>query len=95
MTKNTTKQVNSYSHLTLEEREEIVIGLELGHSLCVVAKSIDRSVSTISRECRRNQPSRNKVKYRANQAHIRSQERQEKSHIRTRLKSEATRQYVA
>ena len=52
-------------------------------------------MSTISRECRRNQPSRNKVKYSANQAHLRSQERQEKSHIRTRLKSEATRQYVA
>ena len=95
MTKSTAKRGNSYSHLTLEEREEIVIGLELGHSLGVIAKSIKRSVSTISRECTRNQPSCNKVKYRAVPAHKRSQERQEKAHRRARLKSEATRQYVA
>ena len=95
MTKSTAKRGNSHSHLTLEEREEIVIGLELGHSLGVIAKSIKRSVSTISRECTRNQPSCNKVKYRAVPAHKRSQERQEKAHRRARLKSEATRQYVA
>lgn len=95
MRKSTVKSVISYRHLTLNEREEIVIGLERGYSLCVIAKSIGRSVSTISRECTRNQPSCNKVKYRANQAHIRSQDRQEKSHRRARLKSEGTRQYVA
>ena len=85
MTKSTAKRGNSYSHLSLEEREEIVIGLELGHSLGVIAKSIKRSVSTISRECTRNQPSCNKVKYRAVPAHKRSQERQEKAHRRARL----------
>lgn len=95
MTKSTVKRVKSYRQLSLEEREEIVIGLELGHSLGVIAKSINRSVSTISRECTRNQPSCNKVKYRAIPAHKRSQERQVKSHRRARLKSEATRKYVA
>lgn len=95
MTKSTVKRVKSYRQLSLEEREEIVIGLELGHSLGVIAKSINRSVSTISRECTRNQPSCNKVKYRAIPAHKRSQERQVKSHRRARLKSEVTRKYVA
>jgi IS30 family transposase len=95
MRKNTAKGAISYSHLTLEEREEIAIGLESGHSQYAIAKSLNRSVSTISRECTRNQPSSNKVKYRASQAQARSQDRKEISHGRSRLKSEATREYVA
>ena len=95
MTKSTVKKGISYSHLTLEEREEISIGLESGYSQYKIAKMIHRSVSTISRECSRNQPDTNKVKYRANQAQLRSQDRQAKSHKRARLKSEETRQYVA
>ena len=95
MSKNTVTKAHSYSHITREEREEIAIGLELGHSKRRIARNLKRNVSTISRECSRNQPPSNKVKYRASQAHLRSQKRQKESHRRERLKSEATRRYVA
>ena len=95
MSKNTANKAHSYSHLTREEREEISIGLELGHSKRRIARTLKRNVSTIVRECSRNQPPSNKVKYRANQAHLRSQKRQKERHRRERLKSEATRCYVA
>lgn len=95
MSKNTANKAHSYSHLTREEREEISIGLELGHSKRRIARTLKRNASTIVRECSRNQPPSNKVKYRANQAHLRSQKRQKERHRRERLKSEATRCYVA
>ena len=95
MHKNTANKVHSYSHLALTEREEIAIGIELGHSKRRIARTLKRNVSTITRECSRNQPPSNKVKYRASQAHLRSKKRQKESHRRERLKSEATRSYVA
>ena len=95
MRKNTVKKANSYRHLTLEEREEIAIALAAGDSKRSIATLLGRHVSTISREVSRNQPPSNTVKYRANQAHSRSQKRQKESHRRDRLKSEETRAYVA
>ena len=95
MRKNTVNKAHSYTHITGEEREEIAIGIELGHSKRRIARTLKRNVSTITRECSRNQPPSNKVKYRASQAHLRSQKRQKESHRRERLKSEATRHYVA
>ena len=88
-------KVHSYSHLALTEREEIAIGIELGHSKRRIARTLKRNVSTITRECSRNKPPSNKVKYRASQAHLRSKKRQKEIHRRERLKSEATRHYVA
>ena len=84
-----------YTHLTLEEREEIAIGLTSGLSKRAIARLLNRNPSTISRECLRNQPSLNQVRYRANCAHTRSQNRSKKSHARERLKSQVTRDYVS
>jgi transposase, IS30 family len=95
MSKNTVKKANSYRHLTFEEREEIAVSLAAGESKRSIAKLLGRHVSTISRECSRNQPPSNTVKYRAIQANMRSQKRQKESHKRDRLKSESTRHYVA
>jgi len=44
----------SYSHLNSSERAVIQLGLEQGCSLRSIARSLDRSVSTISRELSRN-----------------------------------------
>ena len=40
--------------LTLAEREEISCGLVAGHSIRMIASSLVRSTSTVSREIRRN-----------------------------------------
>jgi len=44
----------SYSHMNSSERAVIQIGLEQGRSLRSVARSLDRSASTVSRELGRN-----------------------------------------
>lgn len=46
--------MNCYSHLTMDERESILVMREKGESLSNIAKSLNRSKSTISRELRRN-----------------------------------------
>lgn len=46
----------SYRRLTLEEREELSLGLEQGRSLRALAAEPGRSASTLSREVRRNAP---------------------------------------
>ena len=43
-----------YSHLSLEEREHVSLGLVQGKSLRSLARELDRSPSTLSREVRRN-----------------------------------------
>lgn len=95
MSKNTGKPRASYSHLSLDEREILMAQLEAGTPKRRIAKLLNRHVSTISRECRRNQPEIREVKYRANQAHIRSEKRKKETHMRERLKSAKTREYVA
>nr|WP_271209371.1 helix-turn-helix domain-containing protein [Rhodococcus wratislaviensis] len=53
--------------LTFAEREEIAIGIAAGHTLRDIAKALNRSPSTISREIARNrEPS---GRYRARSAH--------------------------
>lgn len=55
--KNFTKQeesMNHYKHLTLFEREKILLFLAKGYSITKIAKQLGRSKSTISRELRRN-----------------------------------------
>jgi transposase, IS30 family len=55
--------MHCYSHLTIEERESILVLKEKGHSLRSIAESMNRSVSTISRELNRN--SRHRLGYSA------------------------------
>lgn len=62
----------NYSHLSLEERHYIEFGREEGKSLNRIAKELDRSQSTVSREVKRNIGLRG---YRYKQAHYKSQTR--------------------
>lgn len=55
-----------YRHLSLEEREHVSLGLVQGKSLRSLARELDRSPSTLSREVRRN---RGRREYRAAIAH--------------------------
>ena len=49
-----TKRTRAKMHLSLEEREEISIGVSSGQSVRAIAKNLGRSPSTISRELNRN-----------------------------------------
>jgi IS30 family transposase len=60
-------------YLSLEEREEIAVGLAAGDSLRVIAVRLGRAVSTVSREVRRN--SRRRGAYRALAAEGHARER--------------------
>jgi len=51
--------------LTLAEREDISRGIASGSSICEIAKSLERAVSTVSREVARHG---GRPRYRANQA---------------------------
>jgi len=58
--------VGFYSRLSFEEREEISRALAAGESLRSIARTLDRCVSAISRECRRD--GRTRWSYRAGEA---------------------------
>lgn len=62
--------MNKYKRLSLEEREEISRMLAQKHSFQDIAKSLNRSVSTISREVKSGNA--NKYIYRASVAHRRA-----------------------
>lgn len=94
MVKNNTSNTISYTHLNVEEREEIAIGLEKKKSISKIAKEIGRSKSTVSREIKRNSPSQNCVRYRANRAQMRRDLRAKKSHQRMRLKCKEIIKYA-
>ncbi len=61
-----------YRHLSLEEREHVSLGLVQGKSLRSLARELDRSPSTLSREVRRNRGYR---EYRATVAHPKARAR--------------------
>lgn len=44
----------SYKHLSIDEREKIMVLLSLGKSMGVIAKQLNRAKSTICREIKRN-----------------------------------------
>ena len=46
--------MHSYSHLSLQEREQIMIGKSQKKSISDIANDLGRNKSTISRELRRN-----------------------------------------
>lgn len=94
MQKDNTSSGRTYKHLSIEEREEIAIGLQQGLSFRAIARQIGRHPSTVSREVRRNQPAVNMVRYRANRAQMRSEARAQEGHMRDRLKSPQIREYV-
>lgn len=71
----------TYRHLSLEEREEIAIGLAKCETPANIAARLNRAGSTISRELRRNSPPIREVRYRGNRAQIRAEDRKVANHF--------------
>ena len=90
--KNDSKKV--YQHLSLQEREEIACLLEKGLKKKEIAKKLNRSPSTISREVRRNSTEIRNCRYRGHRAQMRSDEKRNVSHKKFRLKNRRVRHYV-
>jgi len=84
----------TYKHLSLEERDLIAVLKAEGRSYGGIARIIGRDKSTISRELKRNAPSKNKGYYLGHKAHGRAVERQKYTHRRERLKNQLARNYV-
>ena len=94
MEKNNSKNVGKYSHLSLEEREEIAIGLEKGLKQYEIAKLLNRDPSAISREIKRNIFILNYVVYRAHVAQRRADRRNRRSHKRRRIPNKRLRRFI-
>jgi IS30 family transposase len=94
MKQTNSKQVRKYSHLSLEEREEIAIALENGLKQSEIAIILSRPACTISRELRRNNSSLSKVRYRASWAQYKANKRKENSHMRQRLPNKRLRRFI-
>jgi len=87
----------NYHHLSHVERDELAVLHGQGLSLRVIAKRLGRSVSTLSRELRRNRyrvPHRRQVHYLPGHAHRKAHERLLQSHRKTRFKDAALHQIV-
>ena len=95
MEKNTSKGDGKYSHLSLSEREEIAISLEMGLTQREIAWKLQRSPSTISREIKRNKSSIGTGKYRVSWAQFQTDERKKQSHKRKRIPQKSLRRFIA
>ena len=71
-----------YTRLTLDDREQIRVGLASGHTFRQIAETIGRAVSTVSREITRNRRYDNL--YVAHTAQQKAADRARKSHCRER-----------
>ena len=72
--------MSCYQHLTIEERESLMLLWEKGCSIRQIARELHRSPSTISRELRRNNPKR----YRASEAEKRYRQKRKRC-VRKRI----------
>lgn len=84
--------MQTYRHLSEEERNQLVVLLNRGSSIRSIAAAVGRSPSSISREIKRNF---GKTRYRAHRAQARAVERHRSAHSKGRLKSYALRKEVA
>ena len=82
-----------YQHLTVEEREEIQLGLLQKESLRSIAKRLGRNHGSLVRELARNR-SPIKERYTPRLAESRAQEKRSHRGRTERLKNETVRQYV-
>lgn len=83
----------AHQQLTIEEREEIQLGLWTRESIRSIAKRLGRSHTSISREIKKNVPLERKV-YTPRLAEARAQERRTERGRHDRLKNETIRAYV-
>lgn len=84
----------TYSHLTIDERDQISVLKAEGLSIRGIARELGRHHSTISRELDLNAPPVHKGYYMSHRAHDRSVKRKSQAHQRGRLKNELILQYV-
>jgi IS30 family transposase len=84
----------NYSHLTVEERDQISVLKAEGQSLRSIAHELGRHHTTIARELDRNAPPVRKGRYLSHKAHERSVLRKSLAHQRDRLKNEEIQRYV-
>ncbi len=75
--------MKSYKHLTLDEREMLLMLKAQGHSLRTIAHYLSRSAATLSRELKRNRvPSRLGPAYRPAKAHLQARIRLKQHHLK-------------
>lgn len=82
-----------YKHFTIEEREAIQLLFWQKKSIRFIAKQLNRSPSSISREINRNNPPQNRV-YTPRLAHKRAVKNRSKRGREKRLKDDKLRDYV-
>lgn len=75
-----------YHHLSNAERATIIALSKAGHSIASIARIIERSKSTVSRELRRNVC--NDGRYRVEKAHLKAKSRRRISRRNLRLTEE-------
>ena len=83
-----------YRHLSVEEREKINLLRVQGKSLREIGRLVGRSDATISRELKRNAPSRRPGRYLAHKAQSRYQKRLSLAHSRSLMKNRKIRNFV-
>lgn len=81
-----------FKHLNVEEREIMAIRLASGVKPRLIAVEIDKHVSVIYREIKRNKSA--KEIYLPLEANKQAKERKSKAHQRTRIPDEFTRKYI-
>jgi IS30 family transposase len=94
MKENTTEHKIAYRQLSIEDREELAIGLENDKSIKDISQDLRRHRSTLYREKQRNNAPHNEVRYRANRAQLRSEVRKNQSHKREYLKNKTIQDYT-
>jgi len=84
----------TYKHLNPNERDHLAVLKSKGKSLREIAKLLNRSPSTLSRELKRNVPPVYTGYYLAHKAQERADKRNRESHRRKRLKNDVIARYV-
>lgn len=80
--------MKTYKHISENERNELVAMLNQNKTVRDIARKLERSPSSITREVKRN---KGRTKYRANSAHQRAIDKHCNSHKKERLKCHALR----
>jgi len=83
-----------YKQLSLNDREMIAILKAKGETIRGIARIIGRNPSTLSRELKRNAPSKYKGYYLGHKAQERADNRKIYTHKRERLKNQSIQKYV-
>jgi len=83
-----------YKHLSIEERDQLAVLRSQGLSLRAMARKLDRDVSTLSRELKRNAPPVHAGYYLAHKADGRAAARREAASHHKRLGDDDVRAYV-